>query len=163
MIENTFGDFVRKNFTALDELVRRYSEYKIEVAQSYWNDLRVSIQKKTPVNYIFDGADKELLLPKRSERVCGWSRPINERGHKVTIGFGIDMQPAELARGTWPFNRCLSGARVWADRDWQLNFYNIGRQKVSDTEPSDDSWVLWKFWQPPHAIKPEDLNDRLTE
>ncbi len=162
MIEKAFAEFVQQNLVTLDELARRYAEYRNEITQGYWDELRTLIQKSTPTGYCFEGVDKDLL--KVGERVCGWSRALDDHGSKATIGFGVYVKLSDLSGACWPLasNNCWTGLRVWANTESQNALLQIGRQQILDTEQRDSDWLFWRR-QPLGAIELQDLHTRLTE
>jgi len=170
MIEKAFSEFVRDHFTALDELAQRYAEYRIETAQSYWSELRDLIRRNTPIGYVFEGVDRDLLKKKggtdeeeAGERVIGWSRSVDNLESRATIGFGVNVTVSALARNRWPFANCWTGIRVWAASELQNLLMNSARDLILSTEHRDGVWLFWQSWQPLAAIQPQDLHLRLTE
>ena len=72
-----FANFVEKNIATLDELPRRYAEYRIATSQSYWDELRSLIRAKTPPEYTFADELSKLVRDWKNdvdEHVCGWAR-----------------------------------------------------------------------------------------
>jgi hypothetical protein len=157
MIDKAFGEFAQQNLATLDELARRYAEYRNEMSQSWWDELRALIQKSTPTGYAFEGVDRDLFT--RGERVCGWSRGLGDQS-KATIAFGVNVTVPDLARGRWPLmaKTCWTGARVWASTDSQNIIFNVGRQQIVDTEPRDNDWLFWRYWVPRRSVDRQDLH-----
>lgn len=52
-MERSFAAFVRENLESIDELSRRYADYRREVGQCYLMELRNNINATKPQTYTF--------------------------------------------------------------------------------------------------------------
>ena len=163
MIEKAFAEFVEQNIVTLDELACRYAEYRKEVTQAYWDELRILVQKNTPRGYVFEGGDTDLF--KGGECVCGWSWPLDDSGSKVTVAFGVHLTFLNVALGRWPFSdkTCWTGVRVWASSEFQSKFFDMGQRQILNTEPRDRNWLFWRFWRPQQVAELQNLHYCLTQ
>jgi len=67
MIEKSFAEFMQTNFTAVDELSRRFIEYRIAVAERYADELRAKIKATEPAGYSFEVVDVEKICAAMSD------------------------------------------------------------------------------------------------
>jgi len=105
MTEKAFVDFVQKNIVVLDELMARYSVYRAEIIQSFWDDLGRNIGKNVPNSW------KLLKEIGAGEHVCGWScdRQILGTQRSVQIAFGFVQFSSSLSESRWPIMNCWTG------------------------------------------------------
>lgn len=165
MIDKSFEEFVRQNLMPLDELARRYAEYRIEVSQSYLNELRANIRARTPADYSFVEDKCRVLVA--GEQVCGWSRDLEVSGTKTaaTICFGFNITVSSSLSGDWPFMNggCWTGIRAWlpAGQRREAILASV-RQLALDSERIDRNWILWLPWEPLSATTVEGFHERIT-
>jgi hypothetical protein len=77
VIDKSFDGFVKQNLALLDELSRRYAEYRVAVCQSYLDELQAKIGVRTPAGYRF-GVNWRVTTT--GEQVCGWNRDLEISG-----------------------------------------------------------------------------------
>jgi hypothetical protein len=163
MIEKAFEEFVQENLIALDELARRYAEYRLKLSQGYWEDLRSQIRVRKPIGYNF--LDEKGALSVAGEKTCGWSCNLDFFGTQTiaVIGFGVNVTVADVAGG-WPFlnNTCWTGIRVGLSTNSLKTLLETARRLAIDSEPVVRNWVLWRFWQPLCAATVEGLHEQLS-
>jgi hypothetical protein len=102
MIDKAFADFVKQHLVTLDELARRYTEYRTDVIESWWSELSEHIRLRTPADYDF--LDDKFLRQNRlaeGEHRCGWSRNLEVSGTQTlaAICFGVNVTVALLVGG----------------------------------------------------------------
>jgi hypothetical protein len=163
MIDRSFQEFVRHNLIQLDELARRYAEYRIEVSQSYLNELQAKIRTRTPAGHRFDGSYHILA---NSEQVCGWVREIEIYGTKTTaaICFAFHIASAAALAGGWPLMNggCWTGIRVSLPASVQKVVLAASRKLALGTERVYNNWILWRPWEPLSATTIEGFHARVT-
>ena len=167
-MEKAFAEFAQQNLVILDELSRRYAEYRFKIGQQFWHDLgRLIIREHCPAGYEF--VDEKPNLSEAVEHYCGWRRAVDFHGTPTAanIAFGYDSRRpiSEGVQGTssgWPFmdNSCWTGVKMWVPD--VRGFLNFSRQITSDTEPEDNWWLMWRYWEPLSAADLEGLHERLT-
>jgi hypothetical protein len=162
MIDKAMQEFVQQNLVTLDELSRRYAEYRIEASKSYLDELRTKIGRCIPDGYRFDGIYR---ISSDVEQVCGWSRDLEILNTKTTVKicFAFLISGTDLAGG-WPLMNggCWTGIRIWLPpRIRDIVIASAGALALH-TEPPDDSWVLWRLWEALSGTSIEGFHKRLT-
>ncbi len=162
MIDKIFQDFVRDNLGPLDELARRYGEYRIEVMRSYFDELLSRIRVNATAGYQCTGSDS---VKAETEQVYGWSRELQISGVRTTatIAFGFHISSAAIAGG-WPLmgRSCWTGIKVWLPTNVRNSALTRARELAIDTEPRDSLWLLWRYCEPFSAATVEGLHMRLA-
>lgn len=162
MIDKSFQGFVIQNLGPLDELARRYAEYRIQVTQSYLEELRIRIRTHTPQGYRFEGSSSVVA---ESEQVCGWVKNLEIAGIRtaVALGFAFYTTSASLAGG-WPLmnGSCWTGAKIWLPAKIRDAALAHARELSLDTEPVDSNWLLWRRWAPLSATTVEGFHQRVV-
>jgi hypothetical protein len=167
MSDKAFEDFVNHHLVTLDELARRYADYRKEVSESWWRELSGHIRAKTPVDYRFLD-DKFLKRQNGSvegEHRCGWSRNLEISGVATVaaICFGVNVPVLDFA-GRWPFmnNTCWTGIKVGLPANTRTRLSDIARRVPMHSGPVEGDWVLWPFWEPLCLASVEGLHEHLT-
>jgi hypothetical protein len=161
MIDKPFQSFVVENLSALDELTRRYGEYRSEVVRSYLDELGTAIERRTPAGY---RAQRCSVLT-YSEQMCGWVRELEISGTKTlsAIGFGFYYPAPAVAAGQWPFMNasCWTGVKVRLPKNLKDAALALVRELALDTEPSLDDWLLYRPWAPLSATSLDGFHTRI--
>jgi hypothetical protein len=150
MSENAFRDFISQNITAVDELARRYGEYRIEETKSYLDDLKLKLSASVPGGYSYIGAKDQRVIAE-SEQLFGWTKKFEIQGiiTSATIAFGYHVITSQVA-GQWPLmnGRCWTGVKVWLPTPTKSAALARGREMAIESEVVDGDWLLWRAWEP---------------
>ena len=163
MIDEPFRTFIQHNLTSVDELMRRYAEYRYDVLTTYFNELQEKIRNRTPPDCAFESSYRML---DNGEQVFGWRLllQIDENPINTLIGFGFTNKESLPLSGGWPLanGSCWTGIRFSSWQNLRHKIPAIGRALGIDTEKNDQPWLLWRFWTPLSAVSVEGLHTRLT-
>lgn len=157
-----FQGFVSENIESMDELARRYGGYRIEVVRSYIDELLSHIRDAVPDGYQCVGNDS---VKAETEHICGWFRDFQISGISKTaiIAFGFHTHSIAFAGG-WPLmNRsCWTGIKILLPVNVRQSVLARAHELTMNTEPNDNPWILWRFWDPLSAATVTGLHMRLV-
>jgi hypothetical protein len=162
MVEVAFPNFAQEHIVELDQLGRRYGEYRISKSQAYLDELGAKVTAAAQPGY----QALRAVVKADVEQICGWWRPVTLFGTStsVNVAFGIFCSSLMLAGG-WPFAGCWTGISIWIPSGHVASFQKLAEAAGALSEAPDrdaPNWRCWRPWLPLGAANIEVLHDRIV-